>query len=748
MNLPLRAGALALPALALACPAALADDPSVDAFLSEPIYEIGDTLELTITGPPGGWLFLVFSRRRDSVSIPGIGDFGVSFDPWPVILDVGLLPPTGSITLHDTTLCSRLPGADVPLFVQPAILPPGTWLPACTPDPVALIRANGAHCPRCMDEPETDPSVSSQLDGFALSLPGTGGAFTMDAATDFQERKDGTATLKTLFRSSIDPTRGFVGEIALSGRLDCIDAGFPPVGSPALKLDASAFFENGGPIDTAAWHYYSQLHGTLVGFGAYDGAVVELSPSGAVQVGPGADGRNLGYGLCASVDADVVKQPSSGPSLADTTGGEFVVSEAVCTGDTVCVTSSRVGDHAFWLPDFPQDVEWMFEGGPGEFTEYPDGTATLFGRIVNEADADLCFDVFGVFSGRLDAGDSGFPPAGSPKFGDVGPENLVENGGVVDPDTWHYYLETNIVLVGCRDLDGALVHATRKGPAFQVGVGANFHDTDLGASGWLYTTVLQQSTNGPWLTKHGEGDINFDIVECPERDDAPIAHYDFATQAGDVVYDVRNGFDMAFDKVDGDLVWIQEGGRSGLHFEQGASVDTCLRRPNGTDAAWLLDRIQAGQAFSVQVLMRQQQTTANYARIVTFSSSTSLSDRNFSLMGYPENGGLHGHVRVTAQKGTYDHEFTAPWSAGELVVYTLSYDGLGDQQVHVYADGVEILRETHGGDLRDWTLRPFTIGNEHGGNRPFRGDLFDVKLWNRPLSADEVAAEAAALLGN
>ncbi|QDU84160.1 hypothetical protein Pla163_12650 [Planctomycetes bacterium Pla163] len=59
-------------------------------------------------------------------------------------------------------------------------------------------------------------------------------------------------------------------------------------------------------------------------------------------------------------------------------------------------------------------------------------------------------------------------------------------------------------------------------------------------------------------------------------------------------------------------------------------------------------------------------------------------------------------------------------NVADLAVHTLADDSLGDQQIHVYANGERIGRFLHGGGLRDWTLRPFTIENEHGGKPPVR----------------------------
>lgn len=725
---------------------AFADDPAVDLTIDPGVVELGESLRFLVDAPAGSFGYLVLAGQTGSFELPGLVDFGLYVDANSPFF-MFTVPSSGTKKFGFPTSCDNNRFVGVPIYSQAAVLTPPFEFPFCMTPVRAVTFVNGELCALCLDDPETDPAVSDLPGGCAISL--FGDDFEVQQAADYYELGDGTASVKVVLRSKNDADDGFVATFEWSGRVDVSDPSFPPAGAPNLKLFPSAYVENGGVIDTTSWAYFPELEGTLVGFGDYTGALVEISEGDEpAQIGFGANGRSTEYGLCSLLDADVVEQPSDGPHLDDEHDVELVLEDAECiSGSPICVTSSRPGDHAFYLPDLIGDIEWMFEGGPGEFTELPDGTATLTGRIVNEDDPDLCFDVDGLFSGLVSPGDASYPPPDSPKLGQVDDDDLVENGGTVDPDTFHYYLETTIVLNGCKDLEGAIVLLTRKGPAFQVGTGANWHDTDEGASGWLYWHVIQQPDDGPHLPHSGHGDLNFDIVPCPTRSQLPVVHYDFSSQAGETVVD-RSGssVDLVFEREDGDLVWTVDDGRQGLRFEQGSSIDTCLRRPDGTDAQTLLDLLQGGQAFTVQAVFRASDEHTNDTRLVTFSSSTSVNDRNFSLMAYPESDGLELQQRVKAQDGTFDDDFDSEYDSGDLVVYTMSYDGLGDQQVHVYVNGEREGRFLHGGDLRDWTLHPFVLGNEHGGDRPFDGTLYDVKIWNRPITEAEAATEAAEQL--
>ena len=72
----------------------------------------------------------------------------------------------------------------------------------------------------------------------------------------------------------------------------------------------------------------------------------------------------------------------------------------------------------------------------------------------------------------------------------------------------------------------------------------------------------------------------------------------------------------------------------------------------------------------------------------------------------------------------------------------MSYDRTGGAHLKVFLNGVEVDRISWDGDFDDWVERPFVIGNEAGGGRPFGGELYDVKVWNRPLSEEEILEQS------
>ena len=109
----------------------------------------------------------------------------------------------------------------------------------------------------------------------------------------------------------------------------------------------------------------------------------------------------------------------------------------------------------------------------------------------------------------------GFVPVGSPKM-ELPGWVYVENGGTIDTDTWHYYLGIEGTLTGLDEWAGAELVLGRRGPAFQVGLGANGRNRDYGGSTWITWDTVFQPGQGPTLPQEGVGDVNVGLGRnCP-----------------------------------------------------------------------------------------------------------------------------------------------------------------------------------------------------------------------------------------
>lgn len=305
----------------------------------------------------------------------------------------------------------------------------------------------------------------------------------------------------------------FLVIVRLSGH---VEAGRrPPAGGPFLQLKPEAYKAHGGPVDPATWEYYERAEVTLVGLEALEGALVRgPHHRHAFQMGVGASGKSAGPGASLWFEGKVLRQPRRGPRL-DAGVGDVTID--LGADGPQCVREYARTEHAFWLPGIGSR-DFVFVQ-PGRLLE--DGarsTAVLEGTIADRKDASLRFRARVELRGRLDPGVPGHPPAGSPKRELPRRFYKAYGGWPIDASTWRYYTTTEGTLVGEGALEGALLRITRRGPAFQIGFGADGKGLHYGGSGWLHVRVLRQPKSGRRLSV-GYGDINVRIMRrCPPSD--------------------------------------------------------------------------------------------------------------------------------------------------------------------------------------------------------------------------------------
>lgn len=155
------------------------------------------------------------------------------------------------------------------------------------------------------------------------------------------------------------------------------------------------------------------------------------------------------------------------------------------------------GGHAFVIAG----QDYMFASGDGSLVEYDDGTAMLSGIAYSASSPNRGFSVNVLFQGHTN-----IAPPGSPKK-ELMSSAYSENGGPVVTDTWSYYTDFAGTLEGIGELDGTVLTITPRGPALQIGVGANGKNIDFGASAWFGATDA-----------HGNeqiGDFNLNLQAVP-----------------------------------------------------------------------------------------------------------------------------------------------------------------------------------------------------------------------------------------
>lgn len=410
-------------------------------------------------------------------------------------LELGL---TGRIALRTTR--QSLAGPDLP------------WNP-----PDAMLRIELAReYVACALDAVTDSQYSAGPT-VALIAPDLGGRFVFAAGGTLSEHLDGTAGVRGILAAADDPANRWQIEVDLAGRVDAEQGeAFPPAGSPELDLAPGAYVENGGVVDPAKWHYYTQLSGQLVGLGANSGTRIGISRSGAaVQVGIGASGRNLRGGAIAKVGFELVQAGGGSQLAAVLADGElcFEIHRGCqqCATEAVVdpATTSVAGGFALALGGVASDL--VFDG-PARLIERADGSGRLEGTLVLAGDGAPRFELVLEMRERVDPGAAAFPPEGSPRL-ELVPDAYDHHGGVVSPSTWHYFRVVEGTLAGLGPWEGARIALTRSGLATQLGLGASGRNTDYGASSTLAVTVIAQPKSGPALAPSGDASLAIDLVD-------------------------------------------------------------------------------------------------------------------------------------------------------------------------------------------------------------------------------------------
>lgn len=431
----------------------------------------------------------------------------------------------------------------------------------------------------CAGRSWNEPPYKTSPASHAMTLPGIDTEFIFRAGGSFDEHSDGTASIRGLLVREDHPNEGFYLDLQLSDIVTPGDGNHPPPGSPKKELSSAAYADQGGPVKPSTWRYYDTFGGTLVGMGAYAGAEYDVVRRGpAFQIGVGANGKNTNFGGSGWIETVLVSQPTHGPGLPAKVGNgdfnfDFQGDCADCASAAIQdpAVAKHSGGHAFWFPDIGTD--FVFVSG-GRFSETSQGTARLTGVVARESNPDQGFLVDLQFGGRVSPGANNHPPSGSPKL-ELQSSSYASNGGPIDPSAWHYYETLDGSLVGIRDYEGAAYALTRRGPAFQVGLGASGKSLEYGGASWLEADLLSQPSSGPLLpTKMSNGDLNVTIEgECTDCIDAAEADPTYGESGGHAFF--------LFGMTDG-FVFI-EGGAFVEHPDGTATVQGKIAQPRDLD---------------------------------------------------------------------------------------------------------------------------------------------------------------------
>lgn len=543
-RLAARLAPLVLLALALLLAAPTADaaalDGTLEIELDQTEYKVGDKFELTISGNPGDYVFLVFAFEEGTTVIPDLGTFDVVIDENIFLIPLKRIPTEGSKSVSCIIDCLS-PLLDTPFYLQVFSFNPFDFT-FCVSNAVEVFydsslspdtNSNSVpdECEGLCDElicldiaapDEYSTSTNTHAFWFGSCL---GKDWKPSDKIEFVERLDGTAQIRGRIERMSNPDECFFVDIELDGKSVPGDAGYPPAGSPKTsQLTPEALAENGGPVDPDTWRYYEELTGVLIGCGDFEGAIYRLERRGpAFQAGIGANLKNAADGASTWFEA-IREEDSNLGGMPESCDGDINVNLIDCPpedGETLCIDEALRTDGSYDIGLTPQGLGG-FDFETGTLYEDPDGFAVLSGLLRSESDGNNLFRVTGIFEGRLAPGDAAHPPS-DPGL-ELDASEYVDNGGTIDPDTWRYYESARIVLVGEGGYAGAVLKGIDGSQDLQIGVGANGANTEFGGSARISVWTLSQPSAGDPLPWDMKAELRFVDVECPPIcvPDAPL----------------------------------------------------------------------------------------------------------------------------------------------------------------------------------------------------------------------------------
>jgi hypothetical protein len=337
-------------------------------------------------------------------------------------------------------------------------------------------------------------AFSTESGGFLLAIPGVADDFVPYADGQLVERPDGTARLSVHVRRLSSFDREFALHLELSGRLQPNDPGHPPLGSPVTTLLPGAYVP-AGPADPSAFVYYTQATGTLTGIHSYTGAIVQAIAATPIQIGVGANNKNVLTGLAGDLSLSVVQPPlllpfaPTGPAQLRATLQPTLAHCATHVDPDPTFGNGAVR-HGLVMPGVASDYVFLPVGG---WTENTNGTANLQGLLRRQNDYSDQWQCDLQLGGRLDPGNPLHPPAPGPDL-QLAAAAYANQGGPIDPATWRYYTQATGTLTGLGANAGGLLQLTAT-RSVQVGLGAGQGNLYFGAMARLAAAITTQPTS-------------------------------------------------------------------------------------------------------------------------------------------------------------------------------------------------------------------------------------------------------------
>jgi len=165
-------------------------------------------------------------------------------------------------------------------------------------------------------------------------------------------------------------------------------------------------------------------------------------------------------------------------------------------------SSHVIGSMSGFKKDFVYQADTL-----GSLVEYSDGTAAFSGVVMEMNNSTTPLNGGqNLFEIKMTLGGRTTTPPSKPK------SKCAKTGS----NCVYYPTYLSAQLIGKGAYEGAVLELTPRGPAFQLGVGGNTKNGNMGISSWYNYTTVSQPNSGKTFPSKGRGDFNIDVVGCPK----------------------------------------------------------------------------------------------------------------------------------------------------------------------------------------------------------------------------------------
>ena len=230
----------------------------------------------------------------------------------------------------------------------------------------------------------------------------------------------------------------------------------------------------------------------------------------------------------------------------------------------------------------------------------------------------------------------------------------------------------------------------------------------------------------------------------------PVLHYDFDSQSGTTIVDREGSVNLTMLPGNGAIDWVTDAQvGTGVYFNQNAQSGTAVAMTANVNVAdELKSALQASGALTAQVFLKAEGFDGSYGRALSYSRDTGSTTRNFTIAADDDGAttaDFIARVKNAASESEYKLDSVIEMDEFQVLAFTVDHSSTTNN-IKLYLNGQLVKTSSSSGNFSAWTSEMFLLGNERTLNRPFRGYMYDVKVWDSALSAAQLAANAAAML--